>query len=131
MIAKKEIVQKVIYFEPNGKPVLEIVCKKYRRDFKGKYIDYIVTYTAYGAIAKRFKGKVSMDNEVKITYRIESRSHNGNYFTTLIVEKLEVLGVVTKDLFSSSNVRKEIEQEQEKELFSDAEKEFLKDDDVF
>lgn len=123
MIAKKEEIKKVIYMEPNGKPVLEIVINKYRRDFGGNYKDYIIVYTAFGAIAKRYKDKLVSGNEIKITYRIEAKEYNSNFYTTLIVEKLEVLGVIPKDLFSNSNMKKE--------LSSDAEKYFINKDDVF
>ncbi len=124
MIAKKEEVLKTTYIEPNGKPVLEIVIKKYRRDFKGKYINYIIVYNAFGALAKRFKDKLEPGTIVKLDYRIESNEYNSNYYTKLILEKINIVEEKQINLFSTATDNGLSPSEE-------AVKDFLGEDDIF
>jgi len=100
---RKALVISTRYSKPNGKDVLEIVVSKYRRNFKGEYTSHVVVYTAYGALAKRFSKKIVKDNELEITYRIESRVFGENYYTTLIIEAVTILGMKIRTLFDDTS----------------------------
>ncbi len=102
MVAKREEITRYEYNTYNGKPVLEIVVKKYRRNFQGKYIDYMIVYSAYGNIAKKWHNKIKVGDIVKINYRIESKEWSGKFYTTLIVEDIKLINSEPKIVFEDN-----------------------------
>jgi len=96
MVARKVTVSKVVFISKENIDITHIIVEKYRRDFQGEYIDYIVAYTAFGNLAKRIHNNIKSGDTLKIDYRIETTESNGNYFTSLIIENYKDLNKVKK-----------------------------------